>query len=100
MTPTDDEFRSEFLRRIIVPLVKRGTAIWLMKRHGIALTGPFSSRNRFASLFLRTWRQVALWARRRILSHWRKVEDGLSDVAFPDIELAKDWPERQGGNDL
>jgi hypothetical protein len=73
----------------------------LLPRHKVELCAFQGDGQRFADLFVQTWKRLPLWARRRILGFWRDalLFDKASSVArnSPIIELADDWsgrPER------
>jgi hypothetical protein len=44
----------------------------LLPRHRIWLFSPDCDGTRFAKLFTATWKQIPLWARRRMLGMWRQ----------------------------
>lgn len=60
----------------------------LLPRHGIEFYSSDVSGVRFAALFRATWKRIPLWARRRILSHWRKPK--------PTVFYSLDWVGRDG----
>ena len=50
----------------------KGGHYWpLLPRHEIYLSATGCDGRRFASLFRETWKRLPLWARRRMLGHWR-----------------------------
>ena len=50
---------------------------------------------RFCEIFQRTWRRIPLWARRRLVGHWRDdCRNGTVSHMSPRIELLGDWVER------
>lgn len=66
----------------------------LLPRHRVYVW-PFDGDGpRFAGLFRETWRRLPLWARRRVLSHWR-TPCPLLFFPGPLIELLPDWSRRE-----
>ena len=82
--------------------IKDGHVVRLLPRHDVFLTAYGSSRAhapRFADLFRQTWARLPLYARRRILQHWRAGAHPFIAVS-PDIELTDFWSERKTGRGL
>jgi hypothetical protein len=60
----------------------------LLPRHDIYLFAPNCGGEQFSSLFGETWKRLPLFARRRILRHWR-IDDCPTLVSyFPHIPTA------------
>jgi hypothetical protein len=63
----------------------------LLPRHGVHLFAPCEGGERFARLFIETWKRLPYLARRRILGHWKKGPLGIG----PRIHLLPDWSGRR-----
>lgn len=80
----------------LVPIVPRADLFLVSYGHG--------DEGRFAGLFAKTWRRLPLWARRRLLKHWREdahvvriltsvphhQRNGIRAVS-PRVELVHGW---------
>ena len=62
-----------FLLEEIKQGVKRGAYFPLLPRHNVYLFAPLpeTGGERFARLFIETWKRIPLGPRRRILKHWK-----------------------------
>jgi hypothetical protein len=80
----------------IKELLKKGRLLPILPRHGVHLIPLAGDGRRFASLFRTTWRRMPLWARRRILGHWRSPRFPFSTLVplSPQIELVGGWSGR------
>src|SRR4051812_30768177 len=87
------------MREIIERGLKSGQFRRLLPRHHIYLFAPKGGGERFARLFVETWRRLPLYARRRILKHW-KNDRRADTVLRPQIELLSGWAGREKGPGL
>jgi hypothetical protein len=62
----------------------------LLPGHGIERFAPDGKGERFARLFVSTWKRMPLWARRRILAH-RRAGCPLHAFSRPLIEVVSAW---------
>lgn len=62
----------------------------LLPRHGVQLFAPCGDGQLFANRFKMTWKRIPLWARRRILTHW-KSDHRCNFVGVPTVELMNYW---------
>jgi hypothetical protein len=60
----------------------------ILPRHGVYLFCVAGDGRRFARLFGQTWRKLPLWARRRLLKHWRAARR----ERYGDAPLVAPWP--------
>lgn len=88
------EYRMHVRRNIAA-----GVTFALLPRHGIFLSAPHGGGERFARLFLETWRRLPLFVRRSVLRHWRTDVSPASPVG-PAIELLAEWSTRVRGRGL
>lgn len=73
------------------------TCVPIHPRAGIFLKTELpGTGQRFASIFRSTWNALPLWARRRILRHWREPSEQGVDVLNLTIELISDVPDEDG----
>src|SRR4051794_13519671 len=79
--------------------IAKGYWFSLLPRHGVFLFAPNRGGERFARLFRETWGRLPLYARRRILKHWRSDPVPLP-LFKPEIGLLKDWSGRETGRGL
>ncbi len=56
----------ESMRKPLIPIVKTSGLYLVPHQHG--------DDRRFARLFAEAWKRVPLWARRRMVAHWRKED--------------------------
>jgi len=62
----------------------------IIRRNGLFLYWIDGDGPRFARLFAETWRQLPLWARRRILRYWRETHPRTSNDTL--VEVEPPWP--------
>ncbi len=86
--------------KLLAEARRRTGHLWhsLLPRHKVELFAPQGNGPKFAANFIATWKRMPLWARRRILSHWRSDHE-LNFTRKPVIELLSDWSSR-GRKDL
>ena len=75
----------------------------IIRRNGLFLYWIDGDGPRFARLFAETWRQLPLWARRKLLKYWREfiakaVIDCKWEWHWPVIELVADTSDFHRGN--
>lgn len=76
------------LRRGRLEAVQKGHCINLVPRQDVYAYILSGDARRFAELFYGTWKRLPLYARRRILKHWRSNNIAESAVILaPDIQL-------------
>jgi hypothetical protein len=76
-----------------------GVMFPLLPRHGIYLFAPHGGGERFAQLFVETWRRLPLRVRRRVLKHW-STDPFPYQLFKPSIELLAGWSSRDRGRGL
>jgi hypothetical protein len=81
------------MREIIERGLKAGHLQRLLHRHHVYLFAPSGYGERFAWLFVETWRRLPYVARRRVLRHW-KTDLGAVTQLSPQIDLLPDWSGR------
>lgn len=76
----------------------------ILPRHGVVVWTPGDDKQavRFARLFREAWKHLPLYARRRILGHWRDDDAPriFGMVYSPLIHLEDDWDGRKRGRGL
>ena len=94
---------TEALRRSIREGLKDGFFHRLSRWHHVYVFTPprVDGGSRFASLFRETWNRMPLYARRRILKHWRTApfEKHLINLP-PNIALLDGWSGQVRGRGL
>jgi hypothetical protein len=91
----------DYFHHILQPALRTGYAHPILKRQRVHLWACQGNGPRFASLFRDTWKRLPLWARRRILGHWRSGSDGRGNrfsLWGPTIELLDGWSCRDEGS--
>jgi hypothetical protein len=84
-------------------MIKRGLKAerlrQLLPRHHVYLFALEPGGERFARLFVESWKRLPYYARRLVLRHWKR--DTPADMTLkPQIELLSGWSGRAGGRGL
>jgi hypothetical protein len=89
--------REFFDTQILRPALATGLAKRILPRQRVYLWVYAGDGDKFARLFAETWRRMPLWARRRILRHWRNdPRAAFAGDLSPKIELTTHWKNREG----
>jgi hypothetical protein len=79
--------------------LKAGYYWRLLPRHDVYLFAPGPGGERFARLFVESWKRLPYYARRLIHQHWKR-DSPIGMTYKPQIELVHGWSGRGGGRGL
>jgi hypothetical protein len=66
---------------------RQGSCLPLLPRHAVHIWVLPGEGRRFVAVFRQAWRRLPLWARRRLLAHWKGSGHKLGVVLSPEVHL-------------